>query len=181
MNKSNPLSRSQVDKYIEGLVVLQTEQQEEKFLTFHLGAKDTAVISLSNITEVLQVSPLEICGVPQMPGCVAGIYNWRGEMLWLIDIEGMLGYDSLLKSHNITSKMMAVVVKNENKYLGLLVRQLMDIESLEMDSLKPANLDLFSREIASLLQGYFIDANEQMVISLDARAIIESSMWNIHN
>lgn len=161
--------------------MLQTEQQEQKFLTFHLGDKDTAVISLSNITEVLQVSPLEICGVPQMPSCVAGIYNWRGEMLWLIDIESMLGYESLAKSHNITSKMMAVVVRKEGKYLGLLVRQLMDIESFDIDSLKPVNLDLFSREIASLLEGYFIDANEQMIISLDAKSIIDSSMWSIHN
>lgn len=162
-------------------MVLQTEQQEQKFLTFHLGDKDTAVISLSNITEVLQVSPLEICGVPQMPSCVAGIYNWRGEMLWLIDIESMLGYESLAKSHNITSKMMAVVVRKEGKYLGLLVRQLMDIESFDIDSLKPVNLDLFSREIASLLEGYFIDGNEQMIISLDAKSIIDSSMWSIHN
>lgn len=161
--------------------MLQTEQQEQKFLTFHLGDKDTAVISLSNITEVLQVSPLEICGVPQMPSCVAGIYNWRGEMLWLIDIESMLGYESLAKSHNITSKMMAVVVRKEGKYLGLLVRQLMDIESFDIDSLKPVNLDLFSREIASLLEGYFIDGNEQMIISLDAKSIIDSSMWSIHN
>ncbi|MBF2064690.1 MAG: purine-binding chemotaxis protein CheW [Calothrix sp. C42_A2020_038] len=161
--------------------MLEKELQEQKFLTFHLGDKDTAVISLSNITEVLQVSPLEICGVPQMPNCVAGIYNWRGEMLWLIDIEGMLGYESLSQSHNLASKMMAVVVTNEAKHLGLLVRQLMDIESLDVDSLKPANIDLFSQDIASFLQGYFIDANEQMVISLDARAIIESPIWNIHN
>lgn len=161
--------------------MLQTEQQEEKFLTFHLGEKDTAVICLSNITEVLQVSPLEICGVPQMPSCVAGIYNWRGEMLWLIDIESMLGYDSLSRTHNLASKMMAVVIKKESKYLGLLVRQLMDIESLDMDSLKPANLDLFSRDIASYLEGYFINENEQMIISLDAKSIIDSSIWNIHN
>jgi positive phototaxis protein PixI len=161
--------------------VLQAEQQEEKFLTFSLGDKDTAVICLSNITEVLQVSTLEICGVPQMPSCVAGIYNWRGEMLWLIDIESMLGYDSLSRNHNLSSKMMAIVIKKESKYLGLLVRQLMDIESLDINSLKPVNLDLFSRDIASFLEGYFIDANEQMIISLDAKAIIDSSMWNIHN
>ncbi|BAZ10269.1 purine-binding chemotaxis protein cheW [Calothrix sp. NIES-4071] len=156
-------------------------EQDQKFLTFHLGDKDTAVISLSNITEVLQVSPLEICGVPQMPSCVAGIYNWRGEMLWLIDIENMLGYESLAKNHNITSKMMAVVVRKEDKYLGLLVRQLMDIESFDRDSLKPANLDLFSHEIASFLEGYFIDLNEKMIISLDAKSIIDSPMWSIHN
>ncbi len=76
---------------------------------------------------------------------------------------------------------MAVVVRKEGKYLGLLVRQLMDIESFDIDSLKPVNLDLFSREIASLLEGYFIDENEQMIISLDAKSIIDSSMWSIHN
>lgn len=154
---------------------------EQKFLTFNLGAKDTAVIPLANITEVLQVSLTEICGVPQMPSCISGIYNWRGEMLWLIDLEEMLGYSSLSSNKHLISKVMAIIVQYEGKSLGLLVRQLMDIQSLDATQIKPANADLFSQDVYPFIQGYFIDENEEMIISLDATAILKSSLWKIHN
>jgi positive phototaxis protein PixI len=68
---------------------------EQKFLSFHLGTKGIAVISLQYITEILQVSLTEICCIPQMHSSVFGIYNWRGNMLWLVNLEEMLGYVSL--------------------------------------------------------------------------------------
>jgi positive phototaxis protein PixI len=154
---------------------------EQKFLSFNLGTKNTAVISLQHITEVLQVSLTEICGVPQMPSCVLGIYNWRGEMLWLVDLEDMLGYPSLSQGVNLLSKMMAIVIQKEGKSLGLLVRQLMDIEWLNPNQIKPPNAELFSQHISSILQGYFINESENMIISLDATAIIQSPMWRNHN
>jgi positive phototaxis protein PixI len=154
--------------------------ETEKFLSFHLGAKDTAVISLQNITEVLQVSLGEICGVPQMPSYVMGIYNWRGEMLWLIDLEEMLGYTPLSRS-NLVSRMMAVVLQNEGKSLGLLVRQLMDIETLDSSHIKPTEAQLFSVDMSSFLQGYFINESDEMIIALDTTAIIQSPMWGMYN
>ncbi|NEU73103.1 chemotaxis protein CheW [Hassallia byssoidea VB512170] len=154
---------------------------EQKFLSFNLGAKDTAVISLQHITEVLQVSLTEICGVPQMPSCVLGIYNWRGEMLWLVDLQNMLGYTPLSQGVNLLSKMMALVVQNEGKSLGLLVRQLIDIELLDTKQIKFPNAELFSREMSDFLQGYFINDSEEMIIAVDAAAIIQASIWEIHN
>lgn len=154
---------------------------EQKFLSFNLGAKDTAVISLQHITEVLQVSLTEICGVPQMPSCVLGIYNWRGEMLWLVDLQNMLGYTPLSQGVNLLSKMMALVVQNEGKSLGLLVRQLIDIELLDTKQIKFPNAELFSREMSDLLQGYFINKEEEMIIAVDATAIIQAPILEIHN
>lgn len=154
---------------------------EQKFLSFHLGAKNTAVIPLQHIIEVFPVSWEEICSVPQMPSCVLGIYNWRGEMLWLIDTEDMLGYSPLSQGANSLFRMMVMVLHNEGKYLGLLVRQLMDIESLDAKQIISQDSQLFSSEISSFLQGYFINAIEETILSLDVTAIFQSPMWTIHN
>ncbi|AFZ00035.1 chemotaxis protein CheW [Calothrix sp. PCC 6303] len=153
---------------------------EKKFLTFSLGSEDNAVIPLANIAEVLQVSLSEICVVPQMESCVMGIYNWRGEMLWLIDLEKMLGYSSF--SYNQTlSKMMAIVIQFEGKSLGLLVRELTDIESLDSAQMKPINEELFSPEINQFLSGYFINSGEDIILNINADAIVKASIWNLHN
>ncbi|MEA5551227.1 chemotaxis protein CheW [Anabaena cylindrica UHCC 0172] len=154
---------------------------KQKFLSFHLGVEDQAIISLQHITEVLRISVPEICGVPQMPNCVLGIYSWRGEMLWLVDLEEMLGYPPLVQSTNLLSKMMAIVLENEGKYLGLLVRQLTDIESIDTQQMKIPSPDLFYPAMSPFLHGYFTNGAEQMIFSLDALAIIQSPMWGNHN
>ena len=154
---------------------------KQKFLSFNLGTRDTAVISLQHITEVVQVSLGEICGVPQMPNCVLGIYSWRGEMLWLVDLEEMLGYPPLLQGSNFLSRMMAIVLESEGKYLGLLVRQLIDIEWLDTEQIKLPSAELFYPAMTPFLQGYFINISEQMIFSLDALAIIQAPIWGNHN
>jgi len=151
-------------------------ENQQKFLSFNLGSHDKAVISLQHITEVLQVSLADICGVPQMPSCVLGIYNWRGEMLWLVDLEEMLGYPSLLQGVNVLAKMMAVILEIDGKYLGFLVRHLMDIEWLDPHQMKLPSADFFSPKISAFLQGYFINAVDEMVFSLDAASIVKSPM-----
>ncbi|MDZ7957803.1 MAG: chemotaxis protein CheW [Aulosira sp. DedQUE10] len=156
-------------------------ETKQKFLSFNLGSEDIGVIQLQHITEVLQVSLAEICGVPQMPNSVLGIYNWRGEMLWLVDLDEMLGYSSLLQGSNLVAKMMAIVIENEGKSLGLLVRQLTDIEWLNTQEMKTPSAELFSPEISSFLQGYFINPNEEMMFTLDALAIIQAPIWGNHN
>ncbi|MDZ8183599.1 MAG: chemotaxis protein CheW [Nostoc sp. ChiSLP02] len=156
-------------------------ETKQKFLSFHLGIRDTAVISLEHITEVVQVSLPEICGVPQMPSCVLGIYNWRGEMLWLVDLEAMLGYPPISQGSNLLSKMMAIVLEYENKSLGLLVRQLMDIEWLDTKQIKPPNSELFDPKMSAFLDGYFINDSKEMILNLDALAIIQATIWGIHN
>lgn len=153
----------------------------QKYLSLSLGEKDTAVISLHHVTEVLQVSLIEVCRVPQMPSSVFGIYNWRGEMLWLVDLEEMLGYAPLSQGVGYISKMMAIIVQEEEKHLGLLVRNLMDIEWLDTNLIKPPASDLVSPEILPFLSGYFINDTEEMIINLDTTTILQSPKWAIHN
>lgn len=148
-------------------------ETQEKFLSFSLGNNDKAVIPLQHITEVLQVSLPDICGVPQMPSYVLGIYNWRGEILWLVDLEEMLGYTSLLQGANLLAKMMAIILEIDGKYLGFLVRNLMDIEWLSQGQIKLPSTDCLSAKISDFIQGYYINAVEEMVFSLDVAAIIK--------
>ncbi|MBF2014603.1 MAG: purine-binding chemotaxis protein CheW [Rivularia sp. T60_A2020_040] len=153
----------------------------EKFLSFNLGIQNTAIISLQNVTEILPVSLNEVCCVPQMPSCVFGIYNWRGSMLWLIDLEAMLGYLPCSDGSNFVAKMMTIVLEKEGKSLGLLVRQIMDIEEFSLEQMKPPSTELVSQEVAPFVQGYFINSSEEMIVNLDASAIIQSPLWSIHN
>jgi positive phototaxis protein PixI len=155
--------------------------EKQKFLSFNLGVNDIAVIGLQYITEVLQIPLTEICTVPQMPNCVLGIYNWRGEMLWLVDLEAMLGYPSLLQTSDSLSKMMAVILENNGKYLGILVQQLRDIEWLDVKAMKAPSTELFYPAMSPFLQGYFINPAEEIMFNLDSLAIMQSPLWGVNS
>lgn len=156
-------------------------ESKHKFLSFNLGDTDTAVILLEDIIEVVTVSLTDICSVPQMHSCILGIYNWRGEMLWIIDLEEMLGYTSVTQEARLVPKMMVIVVQTEGKSLGILVRKLIDIYWLDTDLMKLPDSQLFKPEIIPRLYGYFINDSEDIIINLNANAIVKSPIWEIYS
>ena len=156
-------------------------ESKQKFLSFNLGTTDTAVILLKDIIEVVPVSLAEICSVPQMHNCILGIYNWRGEMLWIIDLEEMSGYTAITQEARLNSKMMVIVVQTEGKSLGILVRKLIDIDWLDTNLMKLPDSQLFKSEIIPILHGYFIHDSEKIIVNLDASAIVKSPMINFYS
>ncbi|MDY7016132.1 MAG: chemotaxis protein CheW, partial [Cyanobacteriota bacterium] len=66
----------------------------EEFLRFYLSAKDAALLPVSCVKEVLQVVAADILPVPHLSDRLLGVYNWRGEMLWLVDLNRLLGFSS---------------------------------------------------------------------------------------
>jgi positive phototaxis protein PixI len=67
-------------------------ETQERLLRFPLGAQESVLLPLEQITEILRVELSEVLPIPEMPGCVMGICNWRGEMLWLVDLHHFVGY-----------------------------------------------------------------------------------------
>ena len=151
-------------------------EEGEKFLRFQLGAEGIALLPLNVIKQVMQVSVNEILPVPQMPGCVLGIYNWRGEMLWLVDIGQLVGFPPLGSSENV----MAIAIQIEDKTLGLVVRQINDIERHHLHQINLPAIGLFAPELMPYLQGYLIGANQEVLMVLNAGAIANAPLWQIN-
>jgi positive phototaxis protein PixI len=143
-------------------------EEGEKFLRFQLGAEAIALLPLNVIKQVMQVSVAEILPVPQMPGCVLGIYHWRGEMLWLVDIGQLLGFPPLGSSENV----MAIAIQIQDKILGLVVKQINDIERHHLDDINLPTIGLFAPELMPYLQGYLIGVDREVLMVLNGEAIM---------
>jgi positive phototaxis protein PixI len=143
-------------------------EEGEKFLRFQLGAEAIALLPLNVIKQVMQVSVAEILPVPQMPSCVLGIYHWRGEMLWLVDIGQLLGFPPLGGSENV----MAIAIQIQDKILGLVVKQINDIERHHLDDINLPTIGLFAPELMPYLQGYLIGVDREVLMVLNGEAIM---------
>lgn len=151
------------------------QKTTQPFLSFELETKQTALISLEQITEIVQIPLNQLCKIPQMHHSIVGIYNWRGEMLWIVDLEAML-----LQSPNSLSKPIALILKHQDKYLGVLVKKIISIDSLNTSSIQTPSANMFYPEIQPFLLGYFLNDDSQVSLILDAVSIVESSLWSEH-
>lgn len=151
----------------------------EKFLRFQLGPEGKALLPLDIIYQVMRVSRLEILPVPQMPNCVLGIYNWRGEMLWLVDIGQLMGFGSLLAT--TSENLMAIAIQVNDQSLGLVVPQINDIELHDRNYLLVPSVGLFPPEVLPYLQGYLIGDNNEVLMVINAQAVASAPLWQFHS
>lgn len=155
--------------------VINDHQQEQKFLHFNLSKDLAALLKVEDIAEVIQIPKNEILPIPQMPKCVIGIYNWRGEMLWAIALNNFLwGLPPVNQLDLSSATTMALVVAIvDGQHLGLVVEQVNDIEWHEINLIQPPRAQLFPAQLLPFMQGYLSDSG---TIILDPLAITRSPL-----
>jgi positive phototaxis protein PixI len=150
-----------------------TENSEQRLLSFPIGSQGNALLPLNRINEILRISPYEILPIPKTPTCVLGVYNWRGDMLWLIDLDQLVGYPSSLQQDIPVTMAVVIVVQIEEHYVGLLVRSVNDIEQWDLKQMQIPNTSLFSSRLLPFIKGYLPGGS----IILNLEAISQLSLW----
>ncbi|NJM73973.1 MAG: chemotaxis protein CheW [Scytonema sp. RU_4_4] len=151
---------------------LPPETNLSKLLCFPLGLQDSALLPLKQIAEIIRVNLVEILPVPEMPSCILGICNWRGEMLWLLDLNHLVGYPVL--TTGVTR--IAIVVMVNEQAVGLVVPQVDDIELHDLQQLQKASAGLFPPKLLPFVLGAL--PNGKTV--LDVTAITQCPLWQRH-
>lgn len=172
-------AQTSLAELIQPLSDLKEPESAERFLRFSFSPSETALLALGSIRQVLQVQSQSLLKVPDMPGCVVGICNFHGEMLWMVDLGLQLGFQgSTIGQGNRRSQAgMAIVIQSQGKSLGLIVPQVIDIESHDLTQLQPATADLFPATLLPFIQGYLVRSSSPV---LDASTLLGDRRLQIH-
>lgn len=178
------------------------DRDVQKFLRFHFSSDSTALLPLSTIKEVLNISIATIHPVPHVAECLLGIYDYRGEILWLVDLGQQLNLTPSINSLNfnsnslnyssslypfspavkgdmnsgLTDTLTVIAIQDGEKCLGLVVPKVVDIEMHDTQEMQPASSELFSPQILPFLQGYLIHSSTPV---LNPRVLIEDSQLQL--
>lgn len=149
-------------------------ETRQRLLRFPLDEQSSALLPLEQIAEIIRVNVMEIMPVPEMPSCIFGISNWRGEMLWLVDLNYLLGGLPMSQGRQILASSVAMVIQVQSQFLGLVVQQVNDIELHELKQLQPATIGLFPPKLLPFVLGALPGGNGTV---LDVTAISQCSLW----
>jgi len=152
-------------------------ETQQRLLRFPLSHQDSGLLPLEQIGEVLRVNVTDILLVPEMPSCVLGICNWRGDMIWLVDISQLMGYSPLEKQGQFSDDLVVLVVEVNEQSLGLVVLQVNDIEYHNLQHLQSAIPGVFPPKVLPFILG---SLPEDQGIVLNIHAISHYPLWQRH-
>ncbi|ESA32715.1 chemotaxis signal transduction protein [Leptolyngbya sp. Heron Island J] len=148
------------------------EDTRQRFLRFQLSGENETLLPLEVIAEVLQLEAVEILPIPEVPNYLLGVCNWRGEILWLTDLNILVGSLPLWQWAPSLENPMVIVVESGDRKVGLVVEQVDDVERVAPETLHlPTEFD--SSPIAPFVMGYL--PNHSGVV-LDVDVVVERSL-----
>jgi len=148
-------------------------QVVQKFLQFLVRQGDRALIPVDTILEIVTIRVPEVLPVPQMRDCVLGVYNWRGEMLWIVDLGEAIGFPSLFGGKKPPPTATAIAIEYDEQTIGFVVPQVLDLEVYNLQRQQDPDPQLFPASLIPFLSGYFIDDANDISIAIDVPSVFD--------
>ena len=150
-----------------------------QFLKFQLDPDIKAMLPIERITEVLKLQLSQIVPIPHLPAWVMGVYNWRGNILWMVDLSHLIGLSTRSQQqHNF--RQTAIVLSPDRQqqsdrlsgiHLGLVVARVEDLIDCDPSTIQPAIASQGNPTLNNFLQGYWLDKDKDTILSLDSAKI----------
>lgn len=95
----------------------------QNFLSFPVNSDLAGFVPSCQLLEVIPVSLESIVPIAGTATAVMGVCNWRGEVLWLIDVGAMLKTPRLCDRNLLQPQYTVIIAKSEQGPVGLVVEQ----------------------------------------------------------
>lgn len=147
------------------------QDTRERFLQFRTCGGEVTLLPLRDVAAVLQLTTTELLPIPDVSAWLLGVCNWRGEMLWLVDVNSLLGKMPLWRQMPMLENTMIIVIQADGRSVGLAVEQVDDVELIASANIvQPENLD--SSITDPLVAGHLM---EHGGVILDAASLVDHS------
>ncbi|MBD2358613.1 chemotaxis protein CheW [Tolypothrix sp. FACHB-123] len=169
------------DSLTDSTTVLSSTIASKQFLRFQLVPQTTLLLPISQLVEVLTIAVDRITPIPQLPAWVMGAYNWRGEVLWMVDLAHLIGFTPWYQQ-GISTTCTVIVLRAgsmstlnnsaENQMIGLVINRAEMMEWCDRAMLQPPSSDVITPELIPFVSGYQLKSNGERLAVLDDQVII---------
>lgn len=171
------------------LSTISAEEGPEQFLSCSLGSNTQVLLPVVQLVEVFNFSREQITPIPHLPHWIQGVYNWRGEVLWVVHLAQLLGLASNATAPSphraepmltvMPSQPQMVVLQGEEHatmgtwtMLGLEVDQAGDLEWFTPSHIQSPPATAFTPTLAQFLRGYWLKDTGEIFLCPSIKAIL---------
>ncbi len=160
-----------------GAIEIARVQEQGTIASTAPSDRSTEIVEVTSVRErVLELInlPLDrVVPMPHLPPAVMGVYNWRGKMLWIVDIAKLLGFKSAPAPHLHRHFQPTIAIStttdlsNEPKTIGFAVDEITEIEWCTGDLSAAPTINRSSPELATWIGGYARSVTGETLAILD--------------
>jgi positive phototaxis protein PixI len=143
-----------------------------QLLSFYLNATLEAMLPTKQLREIVNLAPSQVVPIFGMLPAIMGIYNRRGEVLWLVDLACLLGLEPLY-SQNYHAVYRVIVFQQESYVVGFVVSQVGHLVLCSESQIQPLTISDLPSQLISCLQGEKKCLNGNNLLLLDGLKIIK--------
>jgi positive phototaxis protein PixI len=157
--------------------IQNSDSNNRPYLKFQLYPDTKAMLPIQQITEVLKIQLGQIMPIPQMPPWVMGVYNWRGDILWMVDLGQLMGLTACYQSdrHVHTAIVLSPERETSNSeqkiQLGLMVAVIDDLVACDPEIIQEIVDSSLNPPCYRFAAGYWLKPSGEMILALDGGAI----------
>jgi len=159
------MTQAVADVHVKGL------SGSDAYLRLIVNDRLTALVPMVDAQQVMVVAPDQLTVMPNMPGLVMGLLNYRNRVVWVIDLGQLLGLDPL--SSDCPYYTVALIRLSE-KWLGVAVSDVRGILRLAPGTIQ-SPVGTVSAALVPYLKGCCL-VDGQMCLVLDAQAIASAPL-----
>ena len=165
----------------------------KQFLRLSPNAQTVVLLPTEQLNEVLTISTEQIAPMPGMSPWIMGTYNWRGNILWLVDLGYLVGLKPLYQQPSASSYTVTVlqfdqrsqqapssyggVICDSSQVIGLVVNRVGNIERCTLDSIQPIS-SVTDNRLTEFLQGYWLKSEQEILAVLKPDSILQALSQN---
>ena len=151
---------------------MQAKPTISQFLSFFLTATVQAMLPTEELGEIIKIDPSHIVPIFDLSPAVMGVYNHRGEVLWVVDLSSLLELEPLYKQ-NYYYSYNVLLINKDRKIIGLAVRQVGHLILCKTEQIRYHNLQELTPKLSHCLVGEKRNAQGQNIFVLDGDRIIQ--------
>ena len=143
-----------------------------QFLSFFLTAEIQAMLPTEDLGEIIKIDPSYIVPIFDLSPAVMGVYNHRGEVLWVVDLSSLLALEPLYQQ-NYYHSYNVLLINKDRKVLGLAVRQVGHLVLCKTEQIRRHKLQELTAKLSFCLVGEKRNSQGQTISVLSCDRIVE--------
>jgi positive phototaxis protein PixI len=146
--------------------------QTEQFLSFVLPS-NIAIVATQNLTEVLTLNAQQIVPIPDLDRSVMGVCNWRGEVLWLVDLNVILNGEPLpiRQGGHYGGHYHIIILHHDSRTIGVVVSEVTQMVWCGATDIQPLPRTKQMGQASPFLKGYWVSPQSETFLVLNAPEI----------
>lgn len=153
-------------------------QSAEQFLAFSITSNQKALLPTRQLLEIVNVNLTQITAIAGLSSpSVMGIYNWRGDVIWVVDLASMLGYKPLYAQEynlgNFQDKCHIIFLRSQDTVLGFAVAKVWQMVRCDASTIQTTNLGFANQAAMQACRGYWLSDKNETFLVLDGNAIAQ--------